>query len=120
MVRIFVFDKIVLSSVALGLGLAVLFMLWRLNPVETSATPHFLDGSALGGYAVLILWVGCFLAWIFSAAAAALPLSYEGRKVAGVLLMLCSQAAIYAFLGMWVSALVKWIQGRRVGRKAKD
>ena len=57
-------DRIALVTSGIGIALMILTAVWRVNPVEGSVTPDFLEGNPFGQALLLVLLVTCMPVWI--------------------------------------------------------
>jgi hypothetical protein len=57
-------DRIALVTSGIGMALMILTAVWRVNPVEGSVVPDFLEGNPFGEALLLVLLVTCMPVWI--------------------------------------------------------
>ena len=57
-------DRIALVTAGIGMALMILTAVWRVNPVEGSVVPDFLEGNPFGEALLFVLIVTCMPVWI--------------------------------------------------------
>ena len=62
--RTFLRDRIAVVTAAIGMGLMVLTLVWRVNPVEGSVMPDFLTNNPFGLALTFVLLGTCMPVWI--------------------------------------------------------
>jgi hypothetical protein len=57
-------DRIALVTSGIGMALMIMTAVWRVNPVEGSVIPDFLEDNPFGEALLLVLLVTCMPVWI--------------------------------------------------------
>ena len=111
-------DRIALVTSGIGIALMILTAVWRVNPVEGSVTPDFLEGNPFGEALLLVLIVTCMPVWIPTVFFAVVLASFVGiaesesfglANGAAVIV----QGIVYFMFGKLISGLVKRFRTER-------
>ena len=108
-------DRFALVTSGIGMGLMILTVMWRVNPVEGSVVPDFLTGNPFGEALLFVLLVTCMPVWIptvFIVVVLA-PSESEGVELANGVVVIV-QGFVYYMLGRLISLL--WVNRFRTGK----
>jgi len=71
-------DRIALVTSGIGMTLMILTAVWRVNPVEGSVVPDFLESNPFGEALLLVLLVTCMPVWIPTVFSVVMVASFVG------------------------------------------
>jgi hypothetical protein len=101
-------DRIAIVTALIGVGLMILTIVWRINPVEGSVVPRFLTGNPVGVAVIYVLVVTCMPVWILAVSLSmSVPLPEHGQYVLACGSMLIFQAVVYFMIGKLISICVR-------------
>jgi hypothetical protein len=106
--RRFWIDRIAIGTALVGVGLMILTILWRINPVEGSVVPRFLTSNPVGMGVIWVLLITCMPVWSAAVSLTMLiPLSEYMQYGVACGLMIILQCIVYFLLGKLISLSVR-------------
>jgi hypothetical protein len=105
------------ATAGVGIGLMILALVWRVNPVEGSVMPDFLTGNPFGVALLMVLLVTCMPVGIVAVFSGILlgrlaGLSESEGLTVGSGLAIALQGTVYFFLGRLISIISAHLKGR--------
>lgn len=112
--RVFRTDRIACVTALIGVGLMVLTIIWRVNPVEGSVVPRFLTDNPVGVAAISVLLVTCMPVWLPAVSLTLLmPLQDHAQWRLACGIMIVVQGIVYFLLGKLMSLIVRKLKARK-------
>ena len=111
-------DRIALVTAGIGMTLMILTVVWRVNPVEGSVVPDYVDRNPFGRAMLLVLLVTCMPVWIPTVFAGVVLASFagfpesEGIVFANAVAVIV-QGLVFFMLGKLISAWAKRFRTER-------
>ena len=111
-------DRIALVTAGIGMALMILTAVWRVNPVEGSVTPDFLEGNPFGEALLFVLLVTCMPVWIPTVFSAVVLASFVGIPESDSFVMahgaaVIVQGIVYLMFGKLISGWAKRFKTER-------
>ena len=107
-------DWIAVVTSGIGMVLMIMTVVWRVNPVEGSVVPDFLERNLFGEALLLVLLVTCMPVWIPTVFAGVVLFgeSDDGLALANVAVVIV-QGLVYYVLGRLISIWAKSVRTKR-------
>jgi hypothetical protein len=111
-------DGIALATSGIGIVLMILTAVWRVNPVEGSVMPDFLEGNPFGEALLFVLIVTCMPVWIPTVFSVVVLASLVGIPESDSYVLANSAAVIvqgmvFFILGKLISGWVRRLRAKR-------
>jgi hypothetical protein len=107
-------DKIAIVTTLVGVGLMMLTIVWRINPVEGAVIPQFLTGNPVGVAVIFILLATCLLVWLPAVSLVTfIPVSEQTQYVIACGIMIFLQCLLYFMVGKLISLCVRKLAKER-------
>src|SRR4030095_4128441 len=111
-------DRIALVTSGIGIALMILTAVWRVNPVEGSVTPDFLERSPFGEALLCVLLVTCMPVWIPTVFSVVVLASFVGIPESDSLVLangaaVIVQGIVYFMIGKLISGWTKRFRTER-------
>jgi hypothetical protein len=112
-------DRIALVTSGIGIALMILTAVWRVNPVEGSVTPDFLERSPFGEALLFVLLVTCMPVWIPTVFSVVVLASFVGIPESDSLVLangaaVIVQGIVYFMIGKLISGWAKRLSVKKV------
>ena len=103
----FSIDWIAVVAASIGMALMIMTAVWRVNPVEGSVVPDFLEGNPFGRALLLVLLVTCMPVWI-PTVFLAVQLVGESEYALANTIAVIVQGLVYYMFGRLISIWVEF------------